>query len=182
MRRRSASKNFSDEWQRRPPRGDGSRGLRRFAQISPPRRSARPASKRDRAPQHHGFPRLFPQRIRLCGRAHPEVKLPNLKLQYDLYHRQRMRGAVVEGLEQFWPIIGHVQVASAPKRQEPGTANSTISTCSGNSTSSAIGATSAPSTDRRRGRARGLAGLNGQRRAEIRRHPRTQKQVENGEQ
>jgi 2-dehydrotetronate isomerase len=49
------------------------------------------------------------------------LKLPNLKLQFDLYHRQRMRGAVYEGLRTLLPIIGHVQVASAPYRQEPGT-------------------------------------------------------------
>jgi hydroxypyruvate isomerase len=67
------------------------------------------------------FPGYFLNDFDYAAELIQRLKLPNLKLQYDLYHRQRMRGAVVEGLEQFWPIIGHVQVASAPKRQEPGT-------------------------------------------------------------
>jgi hydroxypyruvate isomerase len=47
--------------------------------------------------------------------------LPNVKLQFDIYHRQILHGDVVKGLERLLPIIGHVQVASVPDRQEPGT-------------------------------------------------------------
>ena len=43
----------------------------------------------------------------------------HLRLQYDLYHTQIMRGDVAKGLEAFWPIIGHVQFAGVPERQEP---------------------------------------------------------------
>jgi hydroxypyruvate isomerase len=46
---------------------------------------------------------------------------PNLKLQFDIYHRQIIRGDVVKGLEALMPIIGHVQTASIPSRNEPGT-------------------------------------------------------------
>lgn len=46
---------------------------------------------------------------------------PNLKLQFDVYHRQILRGDVIRGLEEFMPLIGHVQIASAPGRNEPGT-------------------------------------------------------------
>lgn len=49
------------------------------------------------------------------------LKLPNLQLQFDIYHRQRMRGAVIDGLRALMPIVGHVQVASAPDRHEPAT-------------------------------------------------------------
>jgi hydroxypyruvate isomerase len=42
-----------------------------------------------------------------------------LRLQYDFYHTQIMRGDVARGLETFWPLIGHVQVAGVPERQEP---------------------------------------------------------------
>jgi 2-dehydrotetronate isomerase len=49
------------------------------------------------------------------------LDLPNLKLQFDIYHRQVMRGDVLTALEKMMPIIGHVQVASVPKRNEPGT-------------------------------------------------------------
>ena len=47
--------------------------------------------------------------------------LPGLKLQYDIYHRQILHGDVVKSLEAMMPIIGHVQIASVPARNEPGT-------------------------------------------------------------
>lgn len=50
-----------------------------------------------------------------------ELGLPNLKLQYDIYHRQIMHGDVLKSLEALLPVTGHVQTASVPKRNEPGT-------------------------------------------------------------
>jgi hydroxypyruvate isomerase len=47
--------------------------------------------------------------------------LPNLKLQYDIYHRQILHGDVMRSLEQLLPLIGHVQTSSVPGRHEPGT-------------------------------------------------------------
>lgn len=46
---------------------------------------------------------------------------PNLQLQFDIYHRQVMHGDVTVSLKSLMPIIGHVQVASVPARNEPGT-------------------------------------------------------------
>jgi len=48
-----------------------------------------------------------------------DMALPNLKLQYDIYHRQIIHGDVMTSLEKHMPIIGHVQIASVPKRNEP---------------------------------------------------------------
>ena len=48
-----------------------------------------------------------------------ELGLANLKLQYDIYHRQIMHGDVTKSLEQLMPIIGHIQIAAVPKRHEP---------------------------------------------------------------
>ncbi|HEX3983166.1 MAG TPA: 2-oxo-tetronate isomerase [Acidisoma sp.] len=48
-----------------------------------------------------------------------ELGLPNLRLQFDLYHRQILHGDVVMGLRQMMPIIGHVQIAGVPDRHEP---------------------------------------------------------------
>ena len=45
--------------------------------------------------------------------------LPNLQLQFDIYHRQILHGDVVMGLRQMMPIIGHVQIAGVPDRHEP---------------------------------------------------------------
>jgi hydroxypyruvate isomerase len=50
-----------------------------------------------------------------------ELGLPNLKLQFDIYHRQILHGDVVMGLRQMMPLIGHVQIASVPDRHEPDT-------------------------------------------------------------
>ena len=47
--------------------------------------------------------------------------LPNLKLQYDIYHRQILHGDVLKSLEAMMPRIGHIQTASVPRRNEPGT-------------------------------------------------------------
>ncbi len=45
----------------------------------------------------------------------------NLKLQYDLYHMQRMEGEIAATLERLLPCIGHIQIADNPGRNEPGT-------------------------------------------------------------
>ncbi|WP_419759750.1 2-oxo-tetronate isomerase [Acidisoma sp.] len=45
--------------------------------------------------------------------------LPNLQLQFDIYHRQILHGDVVMGLREMMPLIGHVQIAGVPDRHEP---------------------------------------------------------------
>ena len=45
----------------------------------------------------------------------------NVRLQYDVYHMQRMEGNLVDTLRRLGGRIGHVQVADAPARHEPGT-------------------------------------------------------------
>ncbi|MBL8711200.1 MAG: TIM barrel protein [Rhodospirillaceae bacterium] len=50
-----------------------------------------------------------------------EVSRPNLRLQFDIYHRQIIRGDVLTGLRELLPLIGHVQIAAVPARHEPGT-------------------------------------------------------------
>ncbi|MGO9171503.1 MAG: 2-oxo-tetronate isomerase [Rhodomicrobium sp.] len=45
--------------------------------------------------------------------------LPNVKLQFDIYHRQILHGDVTMALRAMLPIVGHVQIASVPSRQEP---------------------------------------------------------------
>ncbi|MET7244209.1 2-oxo-tetronate isomerase [Methylobacterium sp. EM32] len=49
-----------------------------------------------------------------------ELALPNLKLQFDLYHCQILHGDVTMRLRALMPIVGHVQTASVPERHEPG--------------------------------------------------------------
>ncbi|MBY3092259.1 hydroxypyruvate isomerase family protein [Rhizobium laguerreae] len=48
-----------------------------------------------------------------------ECGLPNLKLQFDIYHRQIIHGDVTIALRHLLPIAGHIQIASVPSRNEP---------------------------------------------------------------
>jgi len=48
-----------------------------------------------------------------------DLALPNLKLQFDIYHRQIMHGDVTMALRRLMPMIGHIQIASVPSRNEP---------------------------------------------------------------
>lgn len=45
----------------------------------------------------------------------------NARLQYDVYHMQRMEGNLVDTMRRLRDRIGHVQLADAPARHEPGT-------------------------------------------------------------
>ena len=50
-----------------------------------------------------------------------EVGSDNLKLQYDIYHMQRMEGELAATIERILPRIAHIQIADNPGRHEPGT-------------------------------------------------------------
>ncbi len=50
-----------------------------------------------------------------------EVGSPNLLLQYDIYHAQRMEGEIGATLSKNIARIGHIQLADNPGRGEPGT-------------------------------------------------------------
>jgi hydroxypyruvate isomerase len=49
------------------------------------------------------------------------VDRPNVRLQYDAYHMQRMEGNLIATFTEFAPRIAHVQIADSPGRGEPGT-------------------------------------------------------------
>jgi hydroxypyruvate isomerase len=48
-----------------------------------------------------------------------DLKIPNLKLQFDIYHCQIIHGDVTMHLREMMPVIGHIQIASIPSRNEP---------------------------------------------------------------
>ncbi|PWA13250.1 hydroxypyruvate isomerase [Pueribacillus theae] len=50
-----------------------------------------------------------------------ELKMPNLKLQFDFYHIQRMQGELLNSFKQHKGSIAHIQIADNPGRHEPGT-------------------------------------------------------------
>ena len=44
---------------------------------------------------------------------------PAIRLQFDFYHRQIMRGDLTTALDAAFPVIAHVQIANVPGRREP---------------------------------------------------------------
>lgn len=44
---------------------------------------------------------------------------PNIKVQMDFYHAQIMEGDLAETFRKYFDHIGHTQIASVPKRNEP---------------------------------------------------------------
>ena len=50
-----------------------------------------------------------------------ESGCPNLFLQYDIYHMQRMEGELSNTIRANLPLIKHMQIADTPGRHEPGT-------------------------------------------------------------
>lgn len=43
----------------------------------------------------------------------------NLKLMLDLFHLQMIQGNIINSIKEYYPFIGHVQIAQAPGRNEP---------------------------------------------------------------
>jgi len=50
-----------------------------------------------------------------------EVKCPNIKLLYDVYHQQIMEGNLIQNITSNIDLIGHFHIADVPGRHEPGT-------------------------------------------------------------
>lgn len=50
-----------------------------------------------------------------------ECAAPNLFMQFDMYHMQRMEGDAAIGIRKHFPLIRHMQLADVPGRHEPGT-------------------------------------------------------------
>jgi hydroxypyruvate isomerase len=48
-----------------------------------------------------------------------ELALPNIKLQFDVYHVAVSEGDVLTKLKRYMPVIGNVQIAAVPTRSEP---------------------------------------------------------------
>lgn len=50
-----------------------------------------------------------------------EIGSSNIKIQYDIYHMQRMEGELTQTIACQANKIGHLQIADNPRRGEPGT-------------------------------------------------------------
>lgn len=66
-------------------------------------------------------PNYFLVKSKQAIRLMDEAKVPNLYLQYDIFHMQVMEGNLAPTIERHLKRIGHIQIADAPGRNEPGT-------------------------------------------------------------
>ncbi len=65
------------------------------------------------------IPGLFLNNFDFAEQMIRELALPNVWLQFDIYHRQIIHGDVATALARLMPITRHVQIASVPSRNEP---------------------------------------------------------------
>ncbi|SRR5712691_1075427 len=66
-------------------------------------------------------PGFFLDSVPMLVRLLDDVGSPNLRFQCDLYHLQRTSGDLTATIHEVGDRIGHVQIADAPDRHEPGT-------------------------------------------------------------
>ncbi|XP_023991433.1 putative hydroxypyruvate isomerase isoform X1 [Salvelinus sp. IW2-2015] len=51
-----------------------------------------------------------------------KVGHPNIKLQMDVFHWQIMDSNLTQNIHKYFPLIGHIQIAQVPSRNEPDSA------------------------------------------------------------
>ncbi|MGL5447941.1 MAG: hydroxypyruvate isomerase family protein [Rhabdaerophilum sp.] len=71
-----------------------------------------PINRRDK-------PGYFYDRIEEAAAIIRELGSPALKIMFDCYHVGITEGDVIRRMEEFWPLIGHIQIAAVPSRAEP---------------------------------------------------------------
>lgn len=72
-----------------------------------------PVNRRD-------VPGYFLSEFDLARRIIETVAADNVRLQFDFYHRQVVRGDLIHGFRDYLDITRHLQIANPPDRTEPG--------------------------------------------------------------
>uniref|UniRef100_UPI0037E78B5D putative hydroxypyruvate isomerase isoform X2 n=1 Tax=Semicossyphus pulcher TaxID=241346 RepID=UPI0037E78B5D len=67
-------------------------------------------------------PRYFLDSPHQAAAILEKVGKPNIKLQMDIFHWQIMDGNLTQNIQKYFPIIGHIQIAQVPGRNEPDSA------------------------------------------------------------
>jgi hydroxypyruvate isomerase len=70
---------------------------------------------------HFDVPGFFLNRTEEVAAVIENVGLPNVKIQWDVYHAQREEGDLTSTLRRHVGRIGHIQIADNPGRHQPGT-------------------------------------------------------------
>lgn len=69
----------------------------------------------------HDMPGYYLNDFELAAQVISAVAAPNLALQFDAYHAQRITGDVMGTWERFATLARHIQIANTPGRHEPDT-------------------------------------------------------------
>lgn len=67
------------------------------------------------------IPNYFLSNLQMAVDIIEDLALPNVKLQYDIYHMQRTQGELIASFKKYKHMIAHIQIADNPGRHEPGT-------------------------------------------------------------
>jgi hydroxypyruvate isomerase len=70
---------------------------------------------------HFDIPGIYLSRVEQALKLIGDVGMPNVFVQYDIYHAQREEGELVATLRKHVDKIGHIQIADNPGRHQPGT-------------------------------------------------------------
>ena len=70
---------------------------------------------------HFDAPGFFLNRTEQALKLIDDAGMPNVFLQYDVYHAQREEGNLAATLRKHINKIGHIQIADNPGRHQPGT-------------------------------------------------------------
>lgn len=70
---------------------------------------------------HYDIPGFFLNTTKQVLELILEANIPNVYLQYDIYHAQREEGNLTDTLREHIQKIGHIQIADNPGRHQPGT-------------------------------------------------------------
>jgi hydroxypyruvate isomerase len=68
---------------------------------------------------HRSMPGYFLHSLQQAAGYIQELGKPNLALQFDFFHVQMEEGCVSLKFKEYFPLVGHCQIASAPERHEP---------------------------------------------------------------
>lgn len=71
----------------------------------------------------YDMPGYYLNNINQAKKILDEVGLPNVRLQFDFYHMERLYGNALSVFKQYTESVGHVQIADVPGRHQPGTGN-----------------------------------------------------------
>jgi hydroxypyruvate isomerase len=70
---------------------------------------------------HFDIPSFFLNRTEQILKLIDDAGMPNVFVQYDVYHAQREEGELAATLRKHIDKIGHIQIADNPGRHQPGT-------------------------------------------------------------